>query len=452
MIFARRCRVKAPRPDLNFENQQRGTTCRAAESGTARPKGDQLQRPPKGRTWLLAAILASVTVLVVLALFEVSVRIANHFFPYYYCYDPDRGWGLRPGASGWWRREGESYVKINHDGLRDREHSKAKPPGTFRIAVLGDSYTQAIQVPIEQTFWSVMERRLRKCPALKGREAEAINFGVDGYSTAQELVTLRRDVWSYHPDAIVLAVFLGNDVRENSINLERNQCRPFYVLRDGRLEPTGPFMSSPSYRLWCLARFGYRSASPLTILRRAFSILFHPPRQPTPEHPYEPAISYNIYKPPPDEAWRAAWDVTEALISEINAESRNHGALLLVATLDMGIQVWPDLAVRQRFMRQMGLDNLFYADDRVAALGRREGFVVLSLARPLQTYAQANHIYVHGFPNTPTGFGHWNQTGHRLAGELIAARLCQMVGAGAPADLASGALSEKTPTNGGQRR
>jgi len=364
---------------------------------------------------------------VALVILQIGVMVANHFFPYFYCYDPDRGWGLRPGVSGWWTREGRAYVQINSQGLRDREHQKQKPPGRFRVAILGDSYAQAIQVPLEKTFWSVMEQRLRACPALGGRMPEAINFGVDGYGTAQELVTLKRDVWAYQPDAVVLAVFLGNDIRNNSVSLETNRCRPFYTLEDGRLEPIGPFFSSASYRLWCLARFDYRGISPFKLLAKAADLLLHPVRQPTPDYPIEPAINYNIYRPPPDETWRQAWEVTEALIAEINRETRKHNAILLVATLDTGIQVWPDPEVRRRFMEQMGLQDLFYPDDRIAALGRKEGFDVISLARPLQEYAQSHHAYLHGFPNTPTGFGHWNELGHRLAGELIAERLCTLV-------------------------
>src|SRR2546426_8189504 len=43
---------------------------------------------------------------------------------------------------GWYRKEGVSYVRINSDGLRDREHSKSKPADTVRVAVLGDSYSE----------------------------------------------------------------------------------------------------------------------------------------------------------------------------------------------------------------------------------------------------------------------------------------------------------------------
>jgi hypothetical protein len=33
-------------------------------------------------------------------------------------------------------------------------------------------------------------------------------------------------------------------------------------------------------------------------------------------------------------------------------------------------------------------------------------------------------VFLHGFPNTRPGFGHWNEAGHALAARLIAARLC----------------------------
>ena len=149
--------------------------------------------------------------------------------------DLDRGWGLKPNASGWWRDEGESFVEINSDGLRDRYYSKTKPKNTLRIAVLGDSFTEAVHVPHQQTFWSVMERELTKCSAVKNRQIEVINFGVHGYGTAQQLITLRTRVWDYNPDIVILAFFAGNDLINNSKKLESDTYRPFFVYRNGEL-------------------------------------------------------------------------------------------------------------------------------------------------------------------------------------------------------------------------
>jgi hypothetical protein len=373
----------------------------------------------------LGLILAGVVFALVIA--EVGLRIVNRHFPYFFCYDAQRGWALKPGVSGHYNREGESWVYINRDGFRGPERPLEKAPGVYRVVVLGDSYAEAVEVPYEKTFSAVIERHLAECPALKGKRIEVLDMGVSGYGTAQELLTMREKAWAYAPDAVVLAIFLGNDIRNNSVVLEGDQCRPFYVLRSGKLVPAGPFFGSDAFRFWCMARFDYRDASIPGLLANAWSIVTHRNRVPTPEYPIERAINYNIYKPPADAAWRDAWAVTDALVTETAREVRAHQALFLAVTLDTGIQVWPDPKVRERFMRRQGISDIYYPDEQMQALGKREGFAVLTLAPALAAYAQSHHVYLHGFSNTPMGFGHWNSEGHRLAGEMISERLCQMI-------------------------
>ncbi|MGH7907416.1 MAG: SGNH/GDSL hydrolase family protein, partial [Candidatus Binataceae bacterium] len=195
-------------------------------------------------------------IIAALVIIEIGLWAANYWFPYFFSYDVHRGWGLEAGSHGHYDREGNSYVRINAEGFRGPARAKAKPPNVFRVAVLGDSYTEAIQVPYRDTFCAIIQRRLSECPELKGKKIEVLDFGVDGYGTAQELITLREKTWSYSPDAVVLAVFLGNDVRNNSVVLEGDQCRPFYVLKNGELALAGRFVNSSSFRLWCMARFG----------------------------------------------------------------------------------------------------------------------------------------------------------------------------------------------------
>jgi hypothetical protein len=357
---------------------------------------------------------------------DLAIRVANHWFPYFYCYDRERGWGLNPGAHGWYRREGTSYLRINQDGFRGPDYPLRKPPGVIRVAVLGDSYVEAMQVAEDKTFTAVVGRELADCPAFKGKRIEAMNFGVDGYGTAQELITLRQKVWRYSPDIVVLAIFLGNDIRNNSVMLETDQCRPFYVYRDGQFVLSGPLVDSPSYRAWCAARFDYRDLRIIGLLDNAWAAIKQGRSAPTIEHPVERAINYNIYKPPTDRAWRDAWQVTEGLVAQVHLEVAQHHAMFLAVTEDTGIQVWPDSRGRKRFEETLGVSDLFYPDRRIAELGRRDGFEVLTLAQPLQTYAETYHVFLHGFKNTPMGFGHWNEIGHERAGRLVAAKLCAM--------------------------
>jgi hypothetical protein len=379
------------------------------------------------KNWLGTIALIFFGFALALGLADVGVRLANRWFPYFYCYDKYRGWGLNPGAHGWYRREGSAYVRVSHDGFRGPDYPWRKSPGVIRLAVLGDSYVEAMQVPEDKTFTAVIGRELGDCPLFKGKRIEAMNFGVDGYGTAQELLTLRRKVWQYSPDIVILAIFLGNDVRNNSEMLEGDQCRPFYSYRDGRLTLTGPLVDSPAYRTWCAARFDYRDLRFVGLFQNMWEAIRQGIGNPTAEHPMERAINYDIYKPPADRAWEDAWQVTEALINQMHDEVVRHHAIFLAVTEDTSIQVWPDPQSRKRFEEKLGVNDLFYPDRRIAALGRRNRFEVLNLAPVLQSYAETHHAFLHGFENTPMGFGHWNKAGHEQAGHAIAAKLCNML-------------------------
>src|SRR5436853_7653748 len=103
------------------------------------------------KTKLLVVLLSTLFALFV---GEVALRIVGYTYPEFYTTDEARGYALRPCTQGWYRKEGEAYVSINCAGLRDREHTKQKPPGTVRVAVVGDSYPEALQVDVADAFWA----------------------------------------------------------------------------------------------------------------------------------------------------------------------------------------------------------------------------------------------------------------------------------------------------------
>jgi hypothetical protein len=108
-------------------------------------------------------ILAGAVLLALPLLVEVGLRIAEAKFEPQ-LYEPNRGlgWKLRPGASGVVTAENRQVVRINSQGFRDRERSYHKPEETFRIAVLGNSWTEALQVPLERAYPAVLESDLQK--------------------------------------------------------------------------------------------------------------------------------------------------------------------------------------------------------------------------------------------------------------------------------------------------
>jgi lysophospholipase L1-like esterase len=419
--------------------------------------GDTDPDKPETRLRVKLAVVAA-SVVVALLIFEVFLHVIGFTYPIFYQPDGVRGYSLRPGMEGWYRKEGASFVSINSDGLRDREHAKQKPPGTFLIAVVGDSYAEAFQVEQDKAFWSVMERRLQDCPAFAGRKVEVINFGVSGYGTAQELLTLREKVWAYSPDLVLLAVTTNNDVSDNSRALKLTNEIPYFTLDGDRLVPDNSFRDAPSFRLrdsalnrlgrWLrdhlrfvqaihLAQVALKSRLDAWRDRRAAAqkkneqAAANQPEGASAQNTQsegtptdEPGTANMVYREPSDDTWREAWRVTEKLMATMNDEVKQHGARFYVVTVSNGIQVFPDAAARQRFAQGLGVPDLFYPERRFHALGDREGFPVYNLAPDLQLYADEHKVFLHGFGHD-LGNGHWNEEGHRVAGEMLAQKLCE---------------------------
>lgn len=389
---------------------------------------------------------------------EIALRVAGYSYPEFYRLDEVRGVSLLPGAEGWYRKEGEAYVRINSDGLRDQEHALAKPEGTFRIAILGDSYCEALPVSPEETFWSVMGGRLQECGAFQGKKVEVINFGVSGYGTAQELLTLREKVWKYSPDLVLLAVTTNNDITDNSRTLKRTDDIPYFVYKDAQLTLDDSFKNSRAFLVrnsrlgrlgnWLRAHSrvigaviqGHRGFKVLLASWRAKRSNSAQPDDPrlvdpvgkgkTPEkadlfaRSEELGTDNLVYLEPNNVVWNDAWRVTEGLIVQMRNEVTAHGAKFVVVTLSNGPQVLPDPASREGFKNRFGITDLFYPDNRIKSLGTREEFPVVTLAPELQEFAERNQVFLHGF-GEDLGNGHWNATGHRVAGELIAKKLCE---------------------------
>ena len=372
---------------------------------------------------------------------EVGLRIVGFSYPQFYEIDSSLGYSLRPNIEGWYRKEGVSYVRINSDGLRDREHSKIKPADTVRVAVLGDSYTEAMHVEMDQTFWKVAEQNLQNCLEPGGKKIEVINFGVSGYGTAQEFLMLHQRVWQYSPDVILLAVTANNDVTDNSRALRKANDVPYFVYTDGRLTLDDSFketktfqvrQSAPSRlatwiqdhsRLIQLINSANRSFKYWMTARKARRAAANSAETKGPVQGDEPGIENAVYKQPNDPVWNDAWRVTEGLIAQMRDEATSRNARLVVVILSHGIQVYPDPKVRQNFINRYGISDLFYPDHQFEKICEREHVPAIILAPRLQDYAERNKAYLHGF-GSDIGNGHWNQLGHRIAGELIAADLC----------------------------
>lgn len=117
-------------------------------------------------------------------------------------------------------------LKTNSEGLRDAAHPLAKPAGTYRVAVLGDSFTMPLGVELDDAYHSLLEQRLNRArPELR---YEFINFGVPGYSLRQYVSVLRHKALAYDPDAVLVGFCYLNDYH---VPPEDKATEPF-AIRD----------------------------------------------------------------------------------------------------------------------------------------------------------------------------------------------------------------------------
>jgi lysophospholipase L1-like esterase len=390
---------------------------------------------PKAKQILSKLGLAAGAILIMLLVAEIGLRVAGISYPRTVQADPVLGAIHRPGVAFHFHDEGDAWVEFNSDGFRDVEWPVEKPTGEFRIAVLGDSYVEAVQVPVEERLTEVLAHELSDEPAFAGRSVRVMNFGMAGYGTGQELLLLRDRVAKYHPDLVVLAVLTGNDLSDNCRALRPHSQRPFFLLRDGQLVLDDSFQDWVASENRLQTRLLYGLADWSRIVQLAYRVRknLHAKAEIARalarrgDGPQELGLDDQVYVEPTTPAWREAWDITEHLLLAIKEEARALGAKLLVVTLSNGEQVHPDPAERKQFADRLGVRNLDYPDTRIAHFCDEHGIAALTLAPTMRSYAEANHVYLHGFENTELGRGHWNQAGHRLAADLTAKKIVELL-------------------------
>lgn len=129
-------------------------------------------------------------------------------------------WELRPNIRTRFRKV---IHQTNSQGLRDKEYSIKKPENTFRVAVLGDSFTMPSGVAIEDAYHTLLEERFNA--ESDGLKYEFINFAMDGYSMKDYLLHLQYKVPAYEPDLIFIGFMPGNDTQE-ALPLNRKKIIP----------------------------------------------------------------------------------------------------------------------------------------------------------------------------------------------------------------------------------
>lgn len=374
--------------------------------------------------------LLGTSLLFTLCVLEVALR-ALGYEPIYSVYshpeifwrkDALLGWSHEPNSEDTyigprpWPVEFEARVRINSLGLRGPEIGE-RPPGTYRVMLLGDSMVAGFEVPWEQTFGALIERQL-------GAEfdfpVQVINAAVRGYGTDQSYLYYKERGHQLEPDLVVL-LHGGNDPADN-VTLHRMRRlfgKGALALRpDGALEPVG--YPIPDFSLcseWLLdAKFRprrvdnafeaamCRAQTQLSDRSALFTFVSLRVRQ----NPGMLIFLYQLGSPrdgaetlltrPEDDRELAALDIaprrelSAAILRALASEVRQHGAELLYLVIPL---FWPDLDPRD--FVSTGVTAFEIADD---------------LEQPELHYAHDSHL---------------NPLGHALVAKRLAPAIAERI-------------------------
>lgn len=172
----------------------------------------------------IAVILAAVlTAEAVLALFDFPPAPTEHQ-RLFVEYDSLLGWRNIPGSHGKYvTNEFEVELEYNARAYRGPLHPYAKPPGTYRVVMIGDSYLEGYTVALARRAPEVAQAMLQPLPV------EIVALGTGGYSTDQELLWLRSEGLRYRPDLVVV-LFAGNDIWFNNRDTYPRGGKPVFRI------------------------------------------------------------------------------------------------------------------------------------------------------------------------------------------------------------------------------
>jgi len=375
------------------------------------------------KTWLLALLVVAISGAFALVAGEILLRLMG--FESKLVYQPNPYYGWSHTANDRFSRvtaDQEIDIAINSKGLRDFEYDYDRAADVHRILVLGDSFTEAFQVDLEESFSKVLEAKLNAEQFGDVSRHEVIGAGVSGFGTDNELLFFRHEGKKYAPDLVMVALYIGNDIRNNWYELDIKDSgglrKPYFILDDGELAIREyPFEQHASLKTR-LKVFLNRNVSMYSMLRELRDRFRHQRR---PGRGRGVPLDARLFADDYPESWQNAWGVTKRLILELRDEVRESGAELFVVMIPTRFQVheqyWAERVENSDAMND-GEWNLDKPNVILAEFLADNGVPYVDLLRPFRERSSATgrEYYI-------ADDGHWNRDGHALSVEFIVGEL-----------------------------
>ncbi len=354
----------------------------------------------------LALLLCSLILFAVIL--ELGLRLALPQNLVFTRFDPLLGHELMPGRELVYSnpqsllvREYSHQVRINGQGMRDdREREIAEFPETYRIAVLGSSFTLGMGVELQESFPKLLENKLQE--EFPEKRIEVLNFGVQNYNPEEQYLALLTKVRAYSPDLVVMSFPVTTALRQPRLLRAEGE-------EGGKLKYHPPSPPSGQLKLrqyfvrhshaWSFAAYLMNSNKLTRSLMQGLGIFKEKNK--------------TLFGVPDSEYYNAALQANVDLISRAAGFARGNGMGFLVAIIPLREQV--DGRKFNESQQNFPLENFLTLEQPVQDLvrGLRDSSVpTISYLETMREENENNTFYYEID-------GHWNQAGQRRAAEML---------------------------------
>lgn len=392
---------------------------------------------------LVNMILTCIVFLIFIVSFEVVLRHTHLFGARISWSEPDHvlEWRHTPSSYYWFFNSGENDHPItgyiNKYGWRDKNWTLKKEPNTYRIAVIGDSYVEALQVESERTFLSLSEKALND----NNIKVELMNFGRSGFTQTEELIILKEQVINFSPDMVMLFFLPSNDIKTVRWKTSR-ETRPYYHVTDeGKLILDTSFSETRSYKIRSLINPIKKHSALVSLIAEKY-IAYQKAKQNNRNDIRQKKVtdSHNAHEnkkqkktssaeqnqingflslatSKPDGEYLISYDLNKLLIKEMADYCRERGIRFMLVTNDNVEAYTP--ALEQKYKSIDPTFNASFFDDDMYEFATALDIDYLGLNRIFMESYITNGKLLH--------WGHWNYNGHALVADVLAKRLKEII-------------------------
>ena len=308
------------------------------------------------------------------------------------------------GQTGIWRLRNEiaAPYKINKQGWNSGlgDYARERRAGITRIAVVGDSFVEALQVASTDSLAEKLGRDLTE----SGQRTEVYRFGISGAPLSQYVHMVERAVVQYRPDWIVVVV-VHNDFDESFRFVQGRYTSTFMKFRveDGKV--TGEVLPTP----W--------RPGPIEIARRTATARFFLYRWQV-----RPQVLVDLLLPSRAGAADTPW-AGNVEIERVLALRRK-----VAAVADHGTARLAELAggIGARLLLVMDGDRqAIYRGDATSPALRLNQILADAAARHGVGFLDMHHVFADHWATHHRRFefsadGHWNESAHSVVASSIA--------------------------------